>query len=214
MYVSVYAREGIADAPRFETIRELVVPDPGPACAHPLARMAACSVPCRRGRPALSGAYCLGCPRLVNFVPRAGGLAIRCLWKDEDPVTDVMTPVESQPAVDHATSVERARETLASKGGEHLLVVDGEILVGVVRAVDLDIEGPPDEPVRARIQVWPWVVELSATVAQVIALMARRELSCVPVVGRDRKVHGLVTRTDLLALGIDRQFEIGAVAAL
>jgi len=215
MYVSVYAREGSLQPRKFELIRELVVADPGPARAPALARMAACSVPCRRGRPALSGAYCLSCPRLVNFVPRDGGMWIRCLWRDDDPVVDVMAPVEAYTTVDHAASVTRAHELARNVDAEHLLITDGDLLVGVVRVTDLEAPGPDGETVRSRIQSWPWVVEVSAGLAQVIELMARRGVSCVPVVGRDRKVHGIITRTDLTDLGIDdRRFEPNAAAAL
>lgn len=203
MFVGVFARDGVGEkALRFESINEVIVSDAGPEGESPIARMAACSVPCRPACAEVSGAFCLSCPRLVNFVPRGSDMAIRCLWTDEDPVDALMTPEPALVSVSHDTDVREAARVVRKRGVGHLLVVDAGLLVGVVSYEDLLRHVERDDPVSECIRSCPWVVEGSANLARAASLMARRNVNCLPVIGPDKRVRGVVTRGDLRRVGI------------
>lgn len=90
-------------------------------------------------------------------------------------------------------------------GFRHLLVIDDGRLVGVLSRRDLleaDAEHDPWTTVDDRMEPPLETVGTDAELAEVADRMARQRVGCVPVL-EDRRVVGLLTRTDLIQALLD-----------
>lgn len=124
-----------------------------------------------------------------------------CRMKNIPPIKSVMTPFPH--AIGNAESLERAVEIMAARGIEHLPVVEGDRLIGLLTerearlALDqaaADRRGVPLLVHDACIAE-TYVVELTEPLDVVLLRMARASVGSALVVKEGRLV-GIFTRTD------------------
>lgn len=113
------------------------------------------------------------------------------------------------PAEDTAHAWSRMR----GAGIHHLVVVEGDAIVGVLSERDIGGRAGPRDKRRVVDVMNPHVVtiEPDATVRRAANLLRGRSIGCLPVV-RDKELVGIVTTTDLLELlgrGIERPVSRG-----
>src|SRR5690606_20563417 len=89
---------------------------------------------CQPGGELHSGAACRHCVRFVNWVPSRdhARVTIRCLWRESDPVADLMALAPTLPVVRPDT---RLREA-ARLAMPYLIVAEGGRFLGVMGAPD------------------------------------------------------------------------------
>lgn len=99
-------------------------------------------------------------------------------------------------SINPGTKVTVAREALERSGIDHLVVLDGKRLVGVVSGSDLSaaVDDRPVSDVMSRHVV---TVGPEETLRRAAGIMRGRNVGCLPVVDDDR-VIGIVTTSDLL----------------
>lgn len=124
--------------------------------------------------------------------------------KPERTVAQVMTrrPVTVQASV----PLETARGVLLSSPFRHLLVLDGEALVGVLSDRDLlaavtmyGAEQAMGHGVREVMKRGLQLIRPDAAVSEAASAMVAREIGCLPVVDAAGKLIGIVTAKDVLA---------------
>ena len=209
IFVGGYAKMKRDDDIRFESIRE-VVARPKPATTQLLtvdnssvrARFAGSSVQCQGGGERKSGDSCMGCRRFVRLVPRKDKVAVQCRWTNKDRVEDVMTLANVLITVPSTTRVRRAKAVMRQTGLSHLLVVDRYQLTGVLSRGDIAPKAVRGESISLRVTRSPWIIGADDTVGEARAVMAARDIGCLPVV-REGRVRGVITRADLNRLGMD-----------
>lgn len=197
-----------ASVDRFEGIREVRAPV---VAVSDVARdrrsnlLAGARLRCRKGDRVHDALECLACERFVNYVPSPAGheLTIRCRWCEDDPVADAMTPVFALVFVGPRWTVEAAEERSREHRVHHLLVVEGDLLLGIVCGCDLGA-APPGELVSSCLVADLWITEPSATLADAAMAMKENHVGCLPVVDGEELV-GVITRTDLLRAGVDEE---------
>jgi CBS domain-containing protein len=109
-------------------------------------------------------------------------------------VIDAMckTPVMVGP--DHST---RAAVADAHRSGVHqILVTDGDHLVGVLSAEELE-RARPETPTSTLLTASPITVEEQATLEEAEALMDRHDVDCLPVLTWEGLLRGVITRGDI-----------------
>jgi acetoin utilization protein AcuB len=107
--------------------------------------------------------------------------------------------------VDADTGAERALTQMRERDLHHLVVVEGERLVGVVAREDLAAAAPA-APVRDLMSRRVVVAAPATTVREAANLLRGHHIGCLPVVDDDAIV-GMVTVSDLLELlgrGVER----------
>ncbi|HUH05560.1 MAG TPA: CBS domain-containing protein [Kofleriaceae bacterium] len=196
-----------ASSDRFEGIREVrapVIAVPGVGGDGRRLLLEAARLRCRKGDPIHDGVECLACDRFVNYVPSPTGdeVTIRCRWCDDDPVVDVMTPVFAVTFVKPSLAAKAAGEVAGANQIHHLLVVEDDLLVGIVCQCDLDAAGV-GELVGDRMVDALWITQPRATLADAAMAMKENHVGCLPVVDGEELV-GVITRTDLLRAGVDQ----------
>jgi acetoin utilization protein AcuB len=109
-------------------------------------------------------------------------------------IQDVMSKdvVSIRPDAD----VETARETLHINGIDHLVVMDGKRIAGIVSERDLS-QAAIDQPLRYIMHHDVVTVAPDATLRQAAGIMRGRAIGSLPVVDEGRLV-GIVTTSDLL----------------
>jgi acetoin utilization protein AcuB len=95
-----------------------------------------------------------------------------------------------------ATTIARARERLRNEEIDHLIVVEGEHVVGVLASKDL-LRMQDDIPVSEVMSRTVATVEPDATLRRAAGIMRGRAVDCLPVVD-DGRLVGIVTTSDLL----------------
>ena len=95
-----------------------------------------------------------------------------------------------------ATTIAVARERLRNDGIDHLVVVDGKRIVGVVAGKDI-LGVSDDGPIVAVMHREVVTIEPEATLRRAAGVMRGRDVGCLPVVDEGRLV-GIVTTSDLL----------------
>jgi|SRR3989442_15006362 len=116
-------------------------------------------------------------------------------------VRDVMT---SSPETLHAThSVRAAIRIFTAKPFEHLPVVSGQRLIGVLSSRDVHAfiakrPGALDIELAAMMTQNPIVVFADTPLLDAARLLIERQIHCLPVVDQARVLVGIVTPTDLL----------------
>jgi len=158
---------------------------------------------CSKGGPVIDGMTCAQCPRFVNAAPAADGhsLEIRCLWSAGDVVGDVMTLARAIVSVPPTASLPAADALARRCRVKRLLVVDGDgCLVGGISRSEL-AAGGEGETVADRMRTDLWVLRPDETIADAVDLFAETSVGCLPVVD-DNEVVGLVTRGDLIRVGV------------
>jgi acetoin utilization protein AcuB len=93
-------------------------------------------------------------------------------------------------------TISAARETLRTDEIDHLVVVDGKQIVGVVSGRDL-ARAADDEPVESAMSRDVVTIEPEATLRHAAGVMRGRAVGCLPVVDNERLV-GILTTSDLL----------------
>lgn len=94
------------------------------------------------------------------------------------------------------TTVAAARETLRTDEINHLVVVDGKRIAGVIAGKDLDRAGD-DQPVENAMTRDVVTIEPGATLRHAAGILRGRDIGCLPVV-EDERLVGIVTTSDLL----------------
>ena len=119
-------------------------------------------------------------------------------------VSEVMTPA---PAVLHAShSLRAAQRTFAQKGIQHLPVVQGGKLIGII--TDRDVmrclakrPSALDQEVAFAMTRDPITVFPHTCIAEVVRLFLKHQIHCLPVVDSlSGNLVGVVTASDLLGL--------------
>ena len=112
------------------------------------------------------------------------------------------TPISCDPY----QSLMDVRDRMAARKIRHLPVVDDGSVVGIISAGDIDTlhRCPHVDLARATVAdamtPAPYVVPASALVADVVRAMAQRRYGSVIIVDRTRRVRGIFTTVDALAL--------------
>jgi CBS-domain-containing membrane protein len=103
--------------------------------------------------------------------------------------------------VEFDTTVEAARRVCEQQAVHHLLVIDDGDLVGEICLCDL--EDPPASVSIAGIVRSPFAyVRTDTTLADAARTMLDCNLGCLPVLGHDGGLSGVVTRRDLRRAGV------------
>ena len=95
-----------------------------------------------------------------------------------------------------ATEIAVAREKLRNDEIDHLVVVEGKQVVGVVAGKDI-LRMRDDRPVSEVMSRTVATIEPEATLRRAAGIMRGRAVGCLPVVDDGRRV-GIVTTSDLL----------------
>jgi acetoin utilization protein AcuB len=109
-------------------------------------------------------------------------------------IQDVMS--KDVATVAPATEVAVARERLRNDEIDHLVVVDGKRVVGVVAGRDI-LGTRDDRPVSAVMSRTVATIEPEATLRRAAGIMRGRGVGCLPVI-EDGRLVGIVTTSDLL----------------
>jgi len=111
------------------------------------------------------------------------------------------SPVET---VEVSESARHALDRLAEGAFRHVVVTRGGELVGVVSLRDLVEDDVPrrDELILRDVlrSTAPHVAKADTPLVDVIGLMRRYKVGCVPIVDEDRHPVGIVTRRDVIGL--------------
>jgi len=208
--VRTHARITIDSDVSFQNIREVRVKTPVVMSDAPVKeKLCASFVRCQTGGPERAASQCLQCPRLVNFVPEAASVHIRCLWTEADRVGALMTCETALVTVSSDTLVSTAKTVALENALRHLLVVDDGSLCGVLSISDLDSDLTGHDRVAERVNPCPWVIGPTASLGQAAALMQSREIGVLPVVVK-RQLVGVLTRGDLRCAGVAEALLVAA----
>jgi acetoin utilization protein AcuB len=93
-------------------------------------------------------------------------------------------------------TISAARERLRTDEIDHLVVVDGKEIVGIVAGKDLARAGN-EQPVENAMTRDVVTIEPEATLRHAAGVMRGRAIGCLPVVEHERLV-GILTTSDLL----------------
>lgn len=109
-------------------------------------------------------------------------------------IQDVMSQKVVRAAPETTISV--ARETLRTDEIDHLVVMDGKRVVGVVSGNDLARAGN-DQPIAGVMARHVVTIAPEATLRRAAGMLRGRAIGCLPVVD-DGRLVGIVTASDLL----------------
>ncbi len=93
-------------------------------------------------------------------------------------------------------TISAAREILRTDEIDHLVVIDGKKIVGVVSGRDL-ARAVDEQPVESAMTRDVVTIEPEATLRHAAGVMRGRAVGCLPVVD-DERLIGIVTTSDLL----------------
>ena len=99
-------------------------------------------------------------------------------------------------SVTPATAIADARERLRASEIDHLVVIEGKRIVGVVAGKDI-LRMRDDRPVSEVMSRTVATVEPDATLRRAAGIMRGRAVGCLPVID-DGRLVGIVTTSDLL----------------
>jgi acetoin utilization protein AcuB len=109
-------------------------------------------------------------------------------------IQDVMS--KNVVSVPRETDVAMARERLRQEEIDHLVVLDGKRVAGVVAGRDI-LRATDDRPLSEVMSRDVATIEPGATLRRAAGIMRGRNVGCLPVVDEGRLV-GIVTTSDLL----------------
>ena len=109
-------------------------------------------------------------------------------------IQDVMS--KNVVSVPEETLIAIARERLRSEEIDHLVVVDGKRVVGVVSGKDI-LRAGDDQPLSDIMSHDVVIIGPEATLRRAAGIMRGRAVGCLPVVS-DGRLVGIVTTSDLL----------------
>lgn len=109
-------------------------------------------------------------------------------------IQDVMT--KNVVSVPKEMAVGMARERLRTEEIDHLVIVEGKRVVGIVSSKDI-LRAADDEPLSAVMSRLVVTIEPNATLRRAAGVMRGRAIGCLPVLDEGRLV-GIVTTSDLL----------------
>lgn len=158
---------------------------------------------CQPGGRLHDAVECIACPRFVNFRPDRNrrNVTIRCQWRLDDAVADLMTLANALVAVPPDMPIAEADGLARDRGVEHLVVLrDGELL-GIVCRCQL-AGGAAGRVVGECMARQAWSLPGRATLADAAAVMRERGVGWLAVVD-DGVLLGVVTRGDLVRAGVD-----------
>jgi CBS domain-containing protein len=176
--------------------------------------LAASRIRCQRGGDESSAAECLRCPRIVSVRPTANlrSAAIQCLWTDRDCVEDLMTLASALTFVSPDLDIESADELARTSGNRHLLVADGNRVLGIVCRCDLVADAGRGRRVADRMSSPIWSIEPWTDLGAAAQIMKERRVGCLLVV-EGGEVAGVITRGDLRRAGLDEDLLGGSRCA-
>ena len=116
-------------------------------------------------------------------------------------VCDLMT--REVVTIDEGRPLADAISVFNERGFRHLVVLAGRRVAGVLSdrsALRALVRNPDAQatPVRTAMTKDPVVIRPHATVSEAIHLLLTHRINCLPVVGDDGGVRGILTTTDLL----------------
>lgn len=133
----------------------------------------------------------------------------------DQPVIHVMT--ENPVSLDVNQALSDARSVFSDGHINHLPVVDGGKLVGIISSNDLvklsllyDDDGSLEDfldrqyPIASVMQQHPVSVDAETTVREAARILAAGGFHGLPVVGYDGSLKGIVTSTDLIELLLEK----------
>lgn len=109
-------------------------------------------------------------------------------------IQDVMT--KNVVSVPKEMAVSMARTRLRNEEIDHLVIVDGKRVVGVVSSKDM-LRADDDKPLSAVMNRLVVTIAPDATLRRAAGIMRGRAVGCLPVIDEGRLV-GIVTTSDLL----------------
>lgn len=159
---------------------------------------------CRTGGPAHSVEECESCSRFRgwNAGDEPGELAVRCQWASRDPVCAVMTDMRALLTVRRETSWTVADALASRHGVHHLPVLSEGKLVGIVSRSDFHPRPSNGALVGALMKPDVLAVRRDATLAEAVAALSTFKVGCLPVVTDGWWLAGILTRGDLLRVGV------------
>lgn len=162
---------------------------------------------CRKGAPSRSLEECEACPRFrgVHHGATADDVAVRCEWAERDPVHTVMTDVRALVTVSPATAWSAADELAQRHAVHHLPVLTEGRLVGLVSRSDFFPRPAPDTLVSALMTTDLLAINHAATLAEAVAALSIFKIGCLPVLADGGWLAGILTRGDLVRIGVPRE---------
>jgi CBS domain-containing protein len=117
------------------------------------------------------------------------------LWTDQDRVGEVMTDVGAATAVAPAVRCDQADRVADREGVHHLLVVDGDTVIGTICRCRL-APGHDGDAVATRLMPALWTVAPDTTLGKVVEAMEQHGVSILAI-AEEGRLLGVVTRSDL-----------------
>lgn len=199
--IPIDARRGHGGLLRREGVREVRAPVQGEHTSG-RALMEHAQIACQKGGAVHDGMACVWCRRFVNFVPTVdrAEVIVRCIWTDRDLVAQLMTRASELVSVAPGLSARDAAETARAHGLRHLLLVEGDTLLGAVSLARVEALDPEAE-VREALGSELWVIRHGATLGEALSLMESQGLSLLPVADGEL-LCGVLSEGDLANAGL------------
>lgn len=159
-------------------------------------------ITCRKTGATGSASRCIDCERFVNYRPSRDHqyVTIRCRWDGSDPVALLMRPIGAVVTAPPDCSVGEAVSLASDYNLRHLLVVDNELVCGIVDLKYID-QSNGERSITGVMSRRMWITFADATLADVARLFEESGVEVLPVV-EDNRLVGLITRDDLKDVGL------------
>lgn len=159
-------------------------------------------VTCRKSATTGSASRCIDCERFVNYRPSRDGqyVTIRCRWDGSDPVRLLMHPISAVVTAPPDCTLGQAISLASDYNLRHLLVVDNELVCGIVDLLYVD-QRNGERPITSVMSRRMWITFADATLGDAARIFEERGVDALPVVDNGR-VLGLLTRDDLNDVGL------------
>jgi CBS domain-containing protein len=158
------------------------------------------AVECPRSARTIELAACSDCRHFVNVrpEPEQARVALRCLVTDEDIVEGIAAASSTWQAVPPDLPVAAARVISAGRDKRVFVVVDAGVALGVVYREHLVGDGL----MRSCMVDTPWAIPKTATIGLAVSALAELGVPALVVVGAAHELVGIVTRADLVRVGV------------
>ncbi len=192
------AMEGVRET--VGTVVGLPLTSTGPNAARAL--LGATRLTCRQSGATGSAGRCIDCQRFVNYRPSRDRqhVTIRCRWNGEDPVRLLMRPSAALVLAPRESTVGQVMDLAADYNLRYLLVVDNELLCGMVDLKYVD-QTNRERPISRVMSRRMWITFPTSTLADAVRILRDSGVEALPVVEESRLV-GMITREDLADVGL------------
>ncbi len=195
-----------ATSSTFEGIREVVVAvDDKAEGRHQI--LDGVQFACQPGGELHSGEACKHCHRFVNWRPHTSPnqISIRCLWTEDDPVTDLMARRDTCLVLQADTPLKTAATMVQEHDAPHILVEYGRRFIGVVHRAQLESSSnaAADETLFTAVRPARAIASDKANLYDIVATLLVCRLDWLPVVNEEDHLVGTIDQQQLREAGLD-----------